>query len=220
MRRLTVRRATAADLPALTGLLTADLASGRLAAWLVPDPVRRRALLAAYARFVVAHGLAHGQVETSGDRAAVAVWYPRLGPPAPASAAPFGLHRALGRDAGRFVLLHAHTDAVHPHRPHHRLAHLAGDEHAGQVLLAARHRLIDPHALPSYADIVTDRPRTGLLARLGYAPRTPVRLDGGGPVLWRLWRAALDPDSVLPRRVRVHRVPVPRHSQEDLPCRP
>ncbi|WP_233513612.1 N-acetyltransferase [Micromonospora craterilacus] len=221
----TARRATGDDLPALTVLLAAELAAGRAAAWLVPETTRRRTVLPAYARFVLAHGLAHGQVDTTDDRDAVAVWYPRLDPPPPPAALPFGLHQALGPDADRFALLHSYADAVHPHTPHHQLAHLAGDERAGGELLAAQHRLLDPHGLPSYADVVTDRPRDGLLARLGYTPRTPIRLDGGGPVLWRMWRTVPHDDcdgGVMPRRLRVHRTPVHRHiqRQEDISCRP
>ncbi|MBX7267363.1 N-acetyltransferase [Micromonospora sp. Llam7] len=173
----------------MSGLLAAELAAGPIAAWLVPDPAHRRPVLHAYARFVLAHGLAHGQVDTTCDRTAVAVWYPRRAAPEPAAALLFGLCRVLGAQAARFALLHAQTDAVHPHIPHHHLAQLAGDHDAARRLLVARHRLLDPHGLPSYAEVVTDRPRECLLGRLGYAPRTPVLL-GGGPALWRMWRAA------------------------------
>ena len=205
------RRATGGDLAALTELLAAELAAGRLGAWLVPDVADRRAILPAYARFVLAHGLAHGQVDTTDDRTAVAVWYPRLGSPPSSAAMLFGLYRTLGPHAARFALLRSWTDAVHPHTPHHYLAHVAGNEGASGELLAAHHRLLDPHRLPSYAEIVTDRPRDGLLARLGYTPRTPVLLDGDGPALWRMWRTVThDHRDGMPRRVRVHRVPVRR----------
>ncbi|WP_433532987.1 N-acetyltransferase [Micromonospora sp. CA-263727] len=211
------RRATGQDLPALTALLTGTWQAGRIGAWLVPDTTHRRRLLHTYARLVLAHAMAHGRIDTSEDGTAVAVWYPRLRPPPPCATLVFGLYRSLGPHATRFALLHHWTDALHPHTPHHYLAHTAGDQDAVGVLLAAQHRALDPHRLPSYAELVTDRPRAGLLARLGYAPRTPVRLAPGGPVLWRMVRTPPGgrspdelPDGGMPRRVRAHRIPVRR----------
>ncbi len=222
------RRATGPDLPALATLLASTLQAGRLGAWLVPDPTQRRTVLHTYARLVLAHAMAHGRIDTTEDGTAMAAWHPRLRPPPPYATILFGLYRALGPHAARFALLHSWTDAVHPPTPHHHLAHTAGDDRAVGALLAAHHRVLDPHRLPSYAEAVTDRPRDGLLARLGYAPRTPVLLEPGGPVLWRMWRTpphdqppgGHDGDA-MPHRVRVHRIP-PRRTQfqEDTSCRP
>ena len=216
-----VRRATGDDAAVLSMVLADALLSQRLGAWLVPDPAERPTVLQRYARLVVAQGLAHGQVDTTGDGAAVAIWYSRLAPPPASAVWMYDLHRLLGVHAARFGLLHAYVDAVHPHTAHHYLAHLAvaADRRqagVGSALLAGYHRSLDAVGLPSYAEVSTDRPREGLLARLGYIPRSPILLEPGGPVLWRMWRpparAGRPGDATgdeLPARVRVERTATP-----------
>ncbi|WP_433532229.1 N-acetyltransferase [Micromonospora sp. CA-263727] len=212
-----LRPAHGGDAAALATLLAEQLHRQRLGAWLVPDPAERRAALHSYTRLVVAHGLAHGQVDTTDDHAAVAIWHVR--PAATSTAGNDDLPR-LGAHQGRFALLHTYIETVHLDTPHHHLAHLAvrADRHgaaAGHALLAHHHRRTDEQGLPSYADVSTDRPRDGLLGRLGYLPRAPILLEPGGPVLWRMWRLPqvarnTHPDGAeLPRRIRVHRAATP-----------
>ncbi|MEO3780953.1 N-acetyltransferase [Micromonospora sp. B11E3] len=214
-----VGRATGDDSAALAALLADSLLAGSLGAWLVPDVAARRRVLHGYAEFVLAHAMEHGHVDTTGDRAAVAVWY-RRSEPTPASAPwAYDLDRLFGAHANRFAAFHAYVDAVHPHTPHHYLAHLAvasgHRDEVGSAVLASHLRGLDAEGLPSYAELVSDRPREGLLARLGYRPRVPILLEPGGPAVWRMWREPRgrpggSAGDELPRRVRIHRIPVRR----------
>jgi hypothetical protein len=149
----------------------------------------------------------------------VAVWFARLEPPPPAAAWVYDLHRRLGPHAHRFALLHACIDGLRPHRPHHQLAHVAvrpGYGDAAQALLATHHETLDLAGLPSSAECSSDRPRDGLLAEVGYQPRSPILLAPGGPALWRMWRPHPRNEQScglaggeLPRRVRLDRTATP-----------
>ncbi|WP_307826239.1 N-acetyltransferase [Micromonospora humida] len=186
-----VRRASAADLDALSVLVAEALSVGAVGGWLVPDAADRPLVLRGYARLLMSWGLEHGQVDTTGDRSAVAVWLRRPEVPVPAAAWMYDLHQALGPHASRLALWHAYLDAVVPHVPHAYLAHLAarpGRDDTVRALLAARHRVFDAEGLPAYAEVSGGRPRESLLAALGYEPRSPILLEPDGPALWRMWR--------------------------------
>ncbi|MEU9508573.1 N-acetyltransferase [Micromonospora sp. NPDC048170] len=209
-----VRRATGEEITPLTTVVADALMVQPVGAWLVPDAAERPAVLRRYAHLVLARGLAHGQVDTTDDHAAVTVWYPRSEPPPPAATWMYDLHRRLGPHASRFALLHAYVDAVLPYTPHHHLAHVAvrpGQDRALQALLASYHRTLDAEGLPAYAELSSAHPREGVFARLGYAPRSPVLLAPGGPALWRMWRPrpGTRVPGGLPRRVRLHRSATP-----------
>lgn len=214
-----VRRATDEDVEPLSSVIADALMAQLLGVWLVPDVVKRPVVVRRYARLVLMQGLEHGRVDMTDDRAAVAVWYSRLEPPPPVAPWMYDLHRLLGPHAARFALLHVYVDGLRPHRPHHQLAHVAvrpGHGEAAQALLATYHQTLDLAGLPSCAECSSDRPGDGLLARVGYQPRSPVLLAPGGPVLWRMWRPQPDGEQScgpagggLPRRARLDRTATP-----------
>ncbi|MFY1597348.1 N-acetyltransferase [Micromonospora sp. WMMD737] len=213
-----VRRATGDDIAFLSGVVADALAASPVGGWLVPDPVERSQVLRCYALLVLAHGVKYGQVDMTDDRTAVAVWYSRSQPTPVCAPYEFDLHRLFGPYAARFGLLHACADAVHPHTPHHYLAHLAVPSRRGaaaRALLASYHGVLDAAGLPAYAEVSSHRPRTELLAQLGYLPRSPISLQPGGPVLWRMWRPppVVRQPGGLPRRVRLHRGATPFHGR-------
>ena len=198
--------ATGDDVPVLAALLAHDLWAGSLGAWLVPDAAVRDRALRRYAEFVLMYAVQHGRVDTTEDRAAVAVWFSRLEPPPTGAGWGCELRRLLGPFAARFVVLHA----VVPRTPHHYLAQFAarpGEGAAARALLASCHRVVDAEALPAYTQVCGSEPRESLLSLLGYLPRSPMLLEPGGPVLWRMYRPGRGGErrDGLPRRVRLHR---------------
>lgn len=209
-----IRRAAVEDIEPLARVVADTLMVQPTAAWLVPHAAERAGVLLSYARLLLTRGLNEGQVVTTGDQAAVSVWYSRLEPPAPAAPWVYDLQRNLGSHAPRFALLHAYVDAVVPHSPHYYLAHFAartGQCGAAHALLSSYHRELDAEGLPAYAEVSGACPRESLIARLGYEPRSPVLLEPGGPALWRMWRPSSGdrgPDG-LPCRVRAHRFAMP-----------
>ncbi|MGN9811428.1 N-acetyltransferase [Micromonospora sp. BQ11] len=209
-----IRQATADDVDALSSVMADALITRPVSTWLVADAAKRRDVLRCWARLVLTQGLAHGQVDTTDDHTAATVWYPRPEPPPPAAAWMYDLQRTLGSHAPRFALLHAYVDAVLPHTPHHYLAHLAarpGQSGAARALLTSYHRRLDAEGLPAHAELSGVWPRESVFARLGFEPRSPVLLQPGGPVLWRLWRSAPGDrrSARLPCRMRAHRFAIP-----------
>ncbi|MFI7307588.1 N-acetyltransferase [Micromonospora aurantiaca] len=203
--------ATGDDVPVLAALLAHDLWAGSLGAWLVPDAAVRARALRRYAEFVLIYAVRHGRVDTTEDRAAVAVWFSRPDPPPLAGAGWVGeLRGLLGPFAARFVVLHA----VVPRTPHHYLAQFAarpGKAAAARALLAGCHRVVDADGLPAYTQVWGSEPRESLFGQLGYLPRLPMLLWSGGPVLWRMYRPRRGGErrDGLPRRVRLHRAAAP-----------
>ncbi|MFI6132728.1 N-acetyltransferase [Micromonospora sp. NPDC051141] len=202
----TVICATEDDIPELAALLACTLSAGALGAWLVPDAGVRDRALRSYAEFVLMQAVQHGRVDTTEDRAAVAVWFSRLEFPAAGGGWTYELRRVLGPMAARIAVLHA----VAPHTPHHYLAQIAnrpGQGAAAKAVLEHCHQAVDAEGLPAYAQVCSSEPRESLLGQLGYVPRSPVLLGSGGPVLWRMWRRlpTSEQDRLLPRRTRLHR---------------
>lgn len=112
---VSIRRATPADTGPLVSVLVDAFFDGPVADWLVPDHDDRRAVYRRYFALVLRHGLAHGHVDTTTDRSAVAIWYAR--PEPPPSAPPehqAALEAATGPYAPKFTLLEAMFDAFHP----------------------------------------------------------------------------------------------------------
>jgi hypothetical protein len=86
-KRVSIVRADATEAPQIAELIAVAFHSLDVARWLVPDPDRRAEVLPADFRILVEHAFAHGEVHTTTDRSAVAVWFPRDGGPLPEPAA-------------------------------------------------------------------------------------------------------------------------------------
>ncbi|GGL93335.1 GNAT family N-acetyltransferase [Micromonospora yangpuensis] len=187
-----VRPATPADTDALVPVLADAFFTGPVADWLVPDPAERRLVYRAYFTAVLHHGLEHGTVHTTDDRAGVAIWYPRLQPPtSPSREHLAALEQATGRYAPVFALLDTLFETHHPATPHHHLAYLAvapGRQNGGigAALLANHHRRLDAEGLPAYLEATNLRNRA-LYQRLGYRAGIPIQIPSG-PTIWRMWR--------------------------------
>jgi len=190
----TIRRGTPADLEPVTALIAESFAGQPVSRWLVPPPDRRVAVLAASYAIHVENALAHGVVEIVGQYEGVAVWFPRLDPPAPP---PAGYDERLAAACGpytpRFRQLDAAFEAHYPHdEVHHHLAFLAAapggrDQGVGTALLRHHHEVLDEAGLPAYLEASNERARE-LYVREGYRADDPFHLPDGGPPVWPMWR--------------------------------
>ena len=200
---VTVRPATSTDAGPLIAVLAKAFHEGPLADWLIPDPDDRRRVYYRYFRDALQHGLEHGQVHTTGDQSAVAIWYPRLEPtPAHTRDRLEALERIAGAYAPKFVLLEEMFDVLHPEEPHHYLAYLAVDPQQqnrgiGAALLTDHHRRLDQLGLPAYLEASNMRNRR-LYLRHGYTAGRTIVLPTEGPIIWRMWRGAPDANGRTP----------------------
>jgi GNAT superfamily N-acetyltransferase len=192
-----IRRADDRDIDAVTDVIARAFHPLGVAAWLFPDPVEREKLFPDYFRIFVEHAMAYGEVHTTVDLAAIAVWFPATGEPAPPPTDyDARLATICGEHVERFRTFDDLMEAHHPHSPHHYLGFLAtlsGRQSAGlgSALLRHHHRHLDEHGIPAYLEASTTRSRD-LYLRHGYRPHgTPYELPGGPP-MFPLWR---DPQS-------------------------
>ncbi|MFJ8691212.1 GNAT family N-acetyltransferase [Micromonospora wenchangensis] len=192
---VTIRRAAPNDADRLVSVLVEAFFDGPVADWLVPDHDDRRAVYHRYFTLALRHGLdhGHGHVDTTADRSAVAIWYPRTEPrPSAPPEHQAALEAATGPYAPKFTLLEAMFDAFHPREPHHYLAYVAVDPSGqgrgvGTALLDSYHRRLDALGLPAYLEASNMRNRR-LYLRLGYRAGPPLLLPTSGPTIWRMWR--------------------------------
>ncbi|MGS2619101.1 GNAT family N-acetyltransferase [Micromonospora sp. LZ34] len=182
--------------PAETALVAGRIAEAFMVLdatrWLVPDATRRRAALAGHFEILVDHAMRHGLVHGSADLAAVAVWFPSVGEPAPP---PENYAARLAAACGEWTERFAHLDelfaANHPHPDHHHLAFLAvrpdrQGQGLGTALLRHHHAWLDANGVPGYLEASSERSRD-LYARHGYRVGEPFRLPDGTP-FWPMWR--------------------------------
>jgi GNAT superfamily N-acetyltransferase len=163
--------------------------------WLIADPTARRAIFPAYFAIHIEHALAAGIVHTTPGRTAAALWLPvTAAGPAPPAGYDDRLAAATGRWHRQFTAFDAILADHHPTgTAHHHLALLAvHPHHQGQgtgSLLLAHHAALDRAGIAAYLEAATVRTRR-LYTRYGYILRSdaPIRLPGGGPAMWPMWR--------------------------------
>ncbi len=188
-----VARAAWAQIDSLAELIADAYGDLPLLYWLAPDPHRREAVLAGYARIWVEHALFHGEVEVLTDRSAVAVWIHRSRPlPPPAS---YTQRRAAvcGVNTVRFEELDHLLDARHPAERHQQLVFLAvvpEKRGAGRAtdLLDWHHTGLDATGVAAFTHAPSEAARK-LYARHGYTERGTLRLPDGSTTT-SMWRPA------------------------------
>lgn len=179
---------------ALAPVIAEAFFEGDPAPWLVPDPSERRRIYHDYFRMIVRHALSGaGEVYTSPDRNAVAIWFPALtGPP---NTVPPAIDRRLdiicGPYARRFQELAEKMEQAHPTEPHLYLNYLAvgeGEQNKGWGTALLRHRLaeLDQHGIAAYLEATNER-NLGLYLRHGFEVSDRISLYNG-PSLYPMWR--------------------------------
>jgi GNAT superfamily N-acetyltransferase len=170
----------------------------------VPDELQRLRMFPSYFAIFLEHALAHGAVDITAGRDAVAAWLPHTGAPPPP---PDDYDRRLADVAGgwlnRFTVFDALLEEHHPDRPHHYLALLAvrpdrQGQGLGTALLEEHHAHLDETGLPAYLE-ASSRASRALYLRHGYVPHGHPLVLPNGPLLYPLLRHPL------------LRHPLPRH---------
>jgi len=196
-----VVRAKWNDIDALAALATTAMRDLPIAAWLIPDPGWRPAVLTAYLRIHVEHALMFGEIDVirdeGGGLVGAAVWLHRYRPIPPPAGYPHRLADACGEHTKRFTHLEELLAAQHPAEAHHHLAWLAVTPAAqnqghGRALLTHHHARLDRTGIHAYT-VAADERIGDWYARHGYQPRSRVPAAGDG-VLHGLWRPAPQQD--------------------------
>jgi GNAT superfamily N-acetyltransferase len=166
--------------------------------WLIADPDARRAIFPGYFRLYVEHAMTSGVVETTPDRAAVALWL-EVGTDGPSEPADYGerLAAATHPRTHRFLAFDRVLERHHPTGiAHHHLVILAvrpdrQGQGTGTALLRNHHAVLDHEiGVPAYLEASDLRTRQLYLAH-GYRDHgAPIHL-AGGPLMYPMWRDAL-----------------------------
>ena len=105
--------------------------------------------------------------------------------------------RVLGRQTPRALRVLTYMEAQVPREPHAHLVLLGTDprwqgQGLGSLVLRETLAPLDRERVPAYLEASTPRSRA-LYLRHGFVVMNEVRLPGGGPPLWRMWRDPQDP---------------------------
>jgi GNAT superfamily N-acetyltransferase len=192
-----VRRATPGERPALARVLTRAFADDPVTAWLFPDETDRIERLARFYDdlFLPRMALGRDEIYTDQDRRGVASWTP----PGEGETGLIATLRLLptmaalwGRWLPRAIRTLSYMESRFPDEPHWHLPFLGViPESQGHGIGSALMRPIldrcDRQGTPAYLEASTPRSRV-LYLRHGFVVLDEMRLPGGGPPLWRMWR--------------------------------
>ena len=193
-----IRVAGDEDVSALTGVLCRAFDADPVMNWVLRQDAGRPAAFEWMFRLSLALTLPHGNVYTTADRKAAALWAPpgkwrwRAGWFRQLQQAP-GFVRAVGlRRIPRVLPAVSALEARHPQRPHYYLFQLAVDppqqgRGIGSALLRHTLEACDRAGHPAYLE--NSNPRNGpLYERHGFTVLECHRIGGNGPPLWLMWR--------------------------------
>ncbi|CAL9568162.1 hypothetical protein SUDANB176_04783 [Streptomyces sp. enrichment culture] len=194
----TPKKATIDDAPLVSRTLVRAFGDDPMMRWFFPDDVSREAALGRYfATIFTRQYVRHGVCERT--EAAAAFWVP---PEAQDKAVPDAgtvqeLQNILGDRAPLFGDA-VETAARHtPREPHWSLAVIGADPAArgqghGAALLRSGLAKADAAGMPAYLE--SSKPSNlPFYEHFGFTVREELRLPGGGPTLWAMWRAPRRP---------------------------
>jgi GNAT superfamily N-acetyltransferase len=190
-----VRKATAADVPALGRMLARAFLDDPVACWSCPSDRRRPRTNERFFDVRMRQLLGQEQVYTTGDGSGAALWaLPdrwRMSPRDLLGLAP--LVPAWGRRLPRVLRGLSRVEHAHPETPpHFHLAVLGTDplrqgQGIGSALLSPVLALCDHDNVPAYLESSKES-NIAFYARHGFRVTDELRLPKGPPV-WSMWRA-------------------------------
>ena len=184
-----VRPATSADIPAVARTLAAAFCDDPVFSYCYPDVAPRPRILARWFEIVTEAMLPHGQIHTTDDAVAGAVWVP------PGVQDDEQMCAALGEVSGEYAQtlfeIFALMEEVHPHEPHHYLFLLGTRPEwqcrgIGSALMRPVLELCDRDAMPAYLE-ATSEGNKSLYLRHGFEVIGEIELPDG-PSMWPMWR--------------------------------
>ena len=195
------RRATHADVRALSKTLGRAFFDDPVMCWMLPDAdARRRKLHKLFEALTRHHHLARGGVEVAPDDGGIggaALWDPpgewRQTRGEELRAMP-GLFLAFGRSLRRGLVAEEMMKAAHPEEPHWYLAVIGSDPDVrgkgfGQVLMRSRLDRCDAEHAPAYLES-SNPDNVPYYQRFGFEVTGEITLPDGGPSLVPMWRPA------------------------------
>jgi ribosomal protein S18 acetylase RimI-like enzyme len=194
-----VRPYTRADLKTTCAMMARAFADDPLMTWIFPDEHMRRRRLPA---FFAASMRSIGQPENGAELVVAgnsvvgcAIWL-RPGAWVPSGwqqlAALPGYIRTLGSRLSVASTSYGALATAHPPEPHWYLAGIGTEpplqrSGIGSALLRSRLSRCDAAGAPAYLESSREE-NVGFYERHGFAVMRELRIPGGGPVLWLMWR--------------------------------
>lgn len=155
-----------------------------------------------YRHHFVPEALRYDECYTTTDHGNVALWAP-AGKPRPGLTENLRLvptvARILGRHTPRALRMLSYLESQHPVAPHAHLILIGSDpdrqgQGLGSLMLRRTLSRLDREGTPAYLEATTPRSRA-LYLRHGFVVMGEIHLPGGGPPLWRMWRAPAGPET-------------------------
>jgi ribosomal protein S18 acetylase RimI-like enzyme len=192
------------DVDACAAALALAFAEDPVYRYMHPAPGEWERVSPRFFRILLRHFSVHATVLTAGDAGAAAIWTP----PAPHAPGPLArlaftlrLSALLGRRIPRGARIGAALETLHGDAPHWYLA-ILGTAPAAQgrgiasSLLAPILERCDAAGLPARLETATEGNLAFYRAR-GFEVVGEARVAGGGPLLWALERAPVEPAARL-----------------------
>jgi GNAT superfamily N-acetyltransferase len=195
--RVNVVRASEADADEITTILSAGFLRDPVSMWLFPDDRARERLHPHFFRLFVGMALVGGEIYTTDDHSAAALWLP-VDVAAHAGQPDLGrlYEPALGSfHAGRIAMFDVRSTANHPtHTSHVYLPFIAVrpdrlGRGIGSALLRDRLDVLDKEGVPTYLE-ASSRDSARLYERMGYKRLDRTTDMPDGPSLYPMWRDA------------------------------
>jgi GNAT superfamily N-acetyltransferase len=193
---VTVRKASANDVPRLAAALARAFYDDPVFQWIVPDESERlERSERGFAFYLKKVYLPQDECYTTEDQAGGALWLPpgkwHLGPLAQLRLLP-GMIGALGRRLPQVLRAVATVESKHPRSEHYYLG-FVGVEPAmqgkgrGTALMRPILERCDREGLPAYLEATTPR-NLACYERQGFRVTEEFTFPRGGPPSWRMWR--------------------------------